>query len=456
MKRFVAIILAAAMIVSCFAMTSFAASDTKKAKLSLTIDTSGITVNSDPESLGDSDIKVTAVEQAAKTQKANYFKNEDQSSPYYGLEVTIYSTRVISPSHDLKVGESAKVEMEIIIGGYYTDDAGKQYEWVPGDSKSISLRKDNESDGPGINTKTVRKQGDIYILTFTTKALKGEYDTPENLEWANSMSLGNARWTKPESGNCANLFDFRLRRDGKLVVEFSNISGTSLNVYPWMEREGDYTFEVRSAVGSGTSGAKRSEWTESDSQYIDAQHVSDGTGKYDPSGTGGNVDPGTGTSGNTNQIGWIKSGNVWYYRYPDGTYRKNGWEKVSDKWYYFDGSGAMKTGWVTINNQTYYLDSTNGDMKTGWVKTADGQWYYLNPDPNSSTQGAMLKNQWADINGRTYYFGASGAMTTGWLKIGEKFYYFNPAQNAELGALVRNQRIDSFYVGADGAWERGK
>ncbi len=458
MKRFVAIFLAAMMMVSCFAMTSFAANDYKSiSSLHFTIDTSTIDAGTEPDEIDKHSVKVecTDVHWNPSTMSGIAEEGTTGSSqyPYPNLEVSLTDLECTNTGRALKVGDTVKLKFWVEIRGQDADHR----DYIISSSTKAHVSKADNSTGPAPKTTAKSKSGTYEMaITVTTGPIKGAYDAPENVEWTNSMSLGNARWTKPESGNCANVFDFRLRRDGKLVAEFSYLSETSLNVFPWMEKEGDYTFEVRSAVGSGTSGAKRSDWTESDSQYVDAQHVSDGTGKYDPSGSGAGSGSGTGTSGNTTQVGWVKSGNVWYYRYPDGTYRKNGWEKVSGKWYYFDASGAMKTGWVTVNGQTYYLDATGGDMKTGWIKTSDGQWYYMNPDPSSSTQGAMLKNQFADINGKTYYFGASGAMTIGWLKIGDKFYYFNPAQNADLGAMVRNQRVDSFYLGADGAWERGK
>ena len=445
MKRFVAMILTVAMMVSCFAMTSFAANsdEISVGRIEFTIDTGSISPGTDPSDIDEYNVKVTPV--------LTYKEGETVKEYYPGLIVSPYQLGCTSPKKAIKIGDTITLK-------YYADITGKN----PDGKYYICTSKTKASvvatDTSEIKVKSVSTQRDGYNclkVTVTLKPVKGQYSEPENLEWKSGSTLGQAKWSKPEDENCTGSYDIRLKRNDKSVVSFSNVSGTSMNFYPWMEREGDYTFEVR-CVSSGSTSGKSSEWAVSDSQYIDEKHISDGTGKFDPSGTGGSDDPGTGTSGNTNQVGWVKSGNVWYYRYPDGTYRKNGWEKVSGKWYYFDASGAMKTGWVTISGQTYYLDSTNGDMKTGWVKTGDGQWYYLNPDPNSSTQGAMLKNQWADINGRTYYFGASGAMTTGWLKIGDKFYYFNPAQNSELGALVRNQRIDSFYVGADGAWERGK
>lgn len=445
MKRFVAIILAVAMIVSCFSMTAFAASSTDEITVTrtyFTIDTGAISAGTDPSDIDERMVKITY-------EPETYKDEQGKDQPVYpGLDVTPGQMECTSPKKAIKIGDT-------IVLKFYADITSGSGMYIYTSKSKASVVATDKSD---LKVKSVSTQRDGYYglkITVTLKPLKGQYSEPENLEWKTGTSLGQAGWSKPEDENCTGVYDIRLKRNDKSVVSFSYVSGTSMNFYPWMEREGDYTFEVR-CVSNGNTSGKSSEWAVSDSQYIDEKHISDGTGKFDPSGTGSGGDPGTGTSGNTTQVGWVKSGNVWYYRYPDGTYRKNGWEKVSGKWYYFDASGAMKTGWVTVNGQTYYLDATGGDMKTGWIKTSDGQWYYMNPDPSSSTQGAMLKNQFADINGKTYYFGASGAMTIGWLKIGDKFYYFNPAQNADLGAMVRNQRVDSFYLGADGAWERGK
>ena len=455
MKRFVAIILAAMMMVSCFAMTSFAASDEiPVGTINFEIDTGSIDAGTDPSEIDEWTVKV----------RPNLtYKTETGEWEYYpGLTVNIDRLECTSPQKTIKIGDTVTLKFYASIDGRYNKDKDPdpkpEKNNFPYICSSKTKARVSASENSGLGTKSYSTQRVSYNeikVTVKLKPLKGQYSEPENLEWKSGNTLGQATWSKPEDENCSGSYDIRLKRNDKSVVSFSNVSGTSMNFYPWMEREGDYTFEVR-CVSNGNTSGKSSEWAVSDSQYIDEKHISDGTGKFDPSGTGSGGDPGTGTSGNTTQVGWVKSGNVWYYRYPDGTYRKNGWEKVSGKWYYFDASGAMKTGWVTVNGQTYYLDAAGGDMKTGWIKTSDGQWYYMNPDPSSSTQGAMLKNQFADINGKTYYFGASGAMTIGWLKIGDKFYYFNPAQNADLGAMVRNQRVDSFYLGADGAWERGK
>lgn len=437
MKRFVAIILTAAMLISCFAMTSFAAKtdEITVTRSYFTIDTGAIDIGTDPSDIDERFVKINWIEE----------KNSDGTPVYPGLAITPGQLECTSPKKAIKIGDTITLK-------FYADITSGSGSYIFTSKSKASV---TATDGSEIKVKSVTTSRDGYYglkVTVTLKPLKGQYSEPQDLEWKTGTSLGQAKWSKPEDENCSGAYDIRLRRNDKTVAEFACVSGTSMNFYPWMTNEGDYTFEVRCVPNTDSSNAKKSEWAQSDSQYVDKNKVSDGSGQFDPSGSaisGGTVDT------NTTQVGWVKINNTWYYRYPDGKLRTNGWEKISGKWYYFDSTGAMKTGWTTVNNQTYYLDPTNGDMKTGWVKTSDGQWYYLNPDPTSSTQGAMLKNQWADINGKRYYFKSSGAMATGWQTIDGKYYYFNPANGADLGALVRNQRIDSFYVGEDGAWVRG-
>ena len=418
MKKILAILLAAtAMMVLAFAMTSFAASD-YVSSVRLIMDTSGIDAGVDP---ADIDERMVPVEATQSDSDCRYSVSM--------LECT-------NTGHSLKVGDTVRLK-------FYLDLSSSTKVF----SSSTKVHVEASANSPTkVSSVSKSRDGSSTLkVTVTLKPLKGQYSEPQDLMWKSGSSLGQAKWTKPEDGNTSGYYDICLKRDDKKVVTFTSVGATSMNFYPWMTREGDYTFEVRTA---GT-GSTRSDWASSDSQWVDEKHVSDGSGQFDPSGTGGG-------SGNTGgKVGWVKDGNTWYYIYPDGTMRKNGWEKVNNKWYYFDASGAMKTGWVTVNGQTYYLDATNGDMKVGWVKTSDGQWYYLNPNPAAGTEGAMYKNQWLVTGGQTYFLKDTGAMATGWLKIDGKFYYFNPNEGGPKGAMLKNTRIDSFYLGADGAWVQG-
>ena len=84
-----------------------------------------------------------------------------------------------------------------------------------------------------------------------------------------------------------------------------------------MTKEGDYTFKVRTVPHTDEQKryGKKSEWTESDSKYIDEDEVSDGSGQDNSSdGSSGGITPGGGTT----DVGWRQENNVWYFKYPDG------------------------------------------------------------------------------------------------------------------------------------------
>lgn len=73
------------------------------------------------------------------------------------------------------------------------------------------------------------------------------------------------------------------------MKKLEDYNGTSYNFYPYMTKEGDYTFKVRTVPHTDEQKryGKKSEWTESDSKYIDEDDVSDGSGQ-DNSSNGSN------------------------------------------------------------------------------------------------------------------------------------------------------------------------
>jgi GH24 family phage-related lysozyme (muramidase) len=123
-------------------------------------------------------------------------------------------------------------------------------------------------------------------------------------------------------------------------------------------------------------------------------------------------------------VGWNQENGKWYF-YVNGVKAINAWAQDSAKklWYYLGSDGVMSTGWILDKGKWYYLKA-DGSMATGWVQYK-AKWYYL------TTTGAMAlgwlqdKNKWyyldfngdmvvacnKTINGKSYIFGADGAMT---------------------------------------------
>ena len=107
--------------------------------------------------------------------------------------------------------------------------------------------------------------------------------------------------------------------------------------------------------------------------------------------------------GKQKDVGWIQSGEKWWYRHSDGSYTVSNWEKINGQWYYFDSAGWMLTGWIVLGDSWYYMDAS-GAMHKGWLEEG-GNKYYLNPEANDS--------------------GAEGLMLTGYQRIDGEWYYFN-------------------------------
>ena len=121
-------------------------------------------------------------------------------------------------------------------------------------------------------------------------------------------------------------------------------------------------------------------------------------------------------------IGWIQSGNRWWYRHADGGYTRNGWELINGSWYYFDNAGWMLANqWIG----NYYVDGS-------------GKWI-----PGKTKVTA----QWIQSGNRWWYRHADGGYTrNGWELINESWYYFDNA-----GWMLANQWIGNYYVGGSGA-----
>ena len=98
-----------------------------------------------------------------------------------------------------------------------------------------------------------------------------------------------------------------------------------------------------------------------------------------------------------------------------------------------------------------------------WQSDASGWWYQTDDRPEG-----YLVSEFAEIEGVTYYFKASGYVATGWTKINKEWYYFQPSGamvhgewkqidghyfyfDAE-GKMAVNTTIENSYVGPDGAW----
>ncbi len=344
-------------------------------------------------------------------------------------EVSIAS----SNRYEIVKAEWSKDEDEVKMGETYklkvTLEGVDDYTF----SSSYSSSKVTVKGGEYVSAR--RNDADQLVVTLRTNKVEGVLEVPDDARWLSENSknakFGYAKWDSVDDA----AYDVQLYRNDKSVQRITGIKSTSIDLYPYMTKEGDYTFRVRAVPKNEKveEYAKGSEWTYSDELYVDEDEVSDGTTQSPAIEDASELDEVT-------QVGWIENNGKWFFRYPDGSYLRNSWGKINGLWYLFDNSGEMLTDWQKRNNVYYYMNS-DGAMQTGWLLYND-TWYFLNPDGGMATG-------WISVNGQTYYMETSGAMATGWTQIGGQYYYFYPD-----GHKAVNEVISGFYVDMNGIWQR--
>lgn len=119
---------------------------------------------------------------------------------------------------------------------------------------------------------------------------------------------------------------------------------------------------------------------------------------------------------------WIKKGNKWQFADKQKNIRRNEWVYI-----YLPNvdtrAGQKPYAWFRFDAEGY--------MQTGWFTDKEGNTYYLNTKPDAT----------------------EGAMATSWVKIADKWYYFDTAKGKDNGKLWRKKNTpDGYYVGEDGAY----
>lgn len=354
------------------------------------------------------------------------FKTNEGSGNYVYTNNSRYEVNdlnwVTSDSKEMEIGSEPK--MKVTLRATDSDE----YAFKGGyQSSNVSVKG-------GTFVSANRSGTDTLYVTFKFKPVKGTYESPDDAAWKDS-GYGSAKWSSVNHSSGA--YDVYLYRGSTVIKKVEDLKATSYNFFPYMTKEGTYSFKVRTVphTDSEKKYGKKSDWTESDEIYLPAEKVSDGSGQEN------------GTPASNGEVGWIKNGNAWFYRYPDGSYQKNNWSKINNKWYLFDANGAMTTGWQQRNNLWYYMDG-EGAMFTGWL-LYNNKWYYLNPSQTSGVEGAMLTG-WIVDNNKWYCADASGAMLEGWQQVDGNWYYFYPGDCSK----AVNTTISGFPVDENGIWHK--
>ena len=346
--------------------------------------------------------------------------------------------------YDIVSAKWTSSKSDVKIGGMYTLKVTlKTLNNYRFSSSAYTSSKVKVKNGTFVSAS--RTSADRLVVTVKTRPAKGDLESPGEAYWvterSGSSDLGLAKWEAVEDAS----YEAYLYRGNKVVYKSGEIHVSNYDFFPYMTSKGTYTFKVR-ALPSNDEVAKyasKSEWTTSDEVYIDESDAARAA-RRNPSGnhtgSGNNSGSSQPAPSNPNTVGWIKDGDRWYYRYPDGTYLKNNWGYIGNVWYLFDANGMMLTGWQMKNGVYYYMNA-DGKMQTGWL-LYNNVWYYL------ADSGAMLTG-WITLGDKTYYLGSDGGMQTGWQTIDGQVYYLHPD-----GHRAANEVIDTFYVDQDGIWRK--
>lgn len=144
----------------------------------------------------------------------------------------------------------------------------------------------------------------------------------------------------------------------------------------------------------------------------------------------------------TSDKGW-----VWYrFDYDGGMI--TGWYQDEDlNWFRYDRSGAMFSGLQTIGEDLYYFDQDGALLVNGEIYV-EGVLYTAGPNGDCSIYS---QDGWA---GDTYYVD-KGKAVTGWKKIADKTYYFDPETGEKVSDTVQMIDGNRYSFGWDGTLETG-
>jgi len=117
----------------------------------------------------------------------------------------------------------------------------------------------------------------------------------------------------------------------------------------------------------------------------------------------------------------------------------NGWKKTSEGWTYYQ-DGIMVTEKVLKIGGVYYGFDWNGIMYDGDAFECDGYFY------RAKAGGALYVNQWVQIEGNWFYYGAEGVAPEDFSKIGNQWYFFGYDGHMASDEIVWSVGYQGYYV----------
>ena len=139
-------------------------------------------------------------------------------------------------------------------------------------------------------------------------------------------------------------------------------------------------------------------------------------------------------------------GSVYYFDPAHDGALSYGWLFTNNKWFYADQSGALVSGWRYIGGQWYWFDSLEGCAMATGRRVIDGHPYLL---------GAYgLVSGWC-LDGDVWYYGQNGEVLTGWLFVGNKWYWLDPANDGAMSKGIVCVGSSKYYLSESGAMAVG-
>lgn len=262
---------------------------------------------------------------------------------------------------------------------------------------SVILTSDNLVFADSYNRSECKITGAKFV---SAKALDN-YTLEVKADYIPVVKLGNtakagwsdqtqtkAVWDKVEF---ATGYQVVLYADDKAKQRIS-VNTNKADLSQYMNKDAIYYYEVR-AVGYTSDDRKyMKEGDYVTSEDVIVEYDGDTTGKWK-----GNtyVQEDGGTPSNS----WKQILNDWYYFDGNGI-RQIGWLMSGQRWYYLNPiDGRLLTGWQFVNGKWYYLNPSGGEMLTGWIQPQPCVWYYLYPD-GSMAENTSVGEYWVDASGR--------------------------------------------------------
>lgn len=407
--------------------------------------------------------------------------------PVYVEKVNItYSLVDPTPEITVKVGGTAMINFDDIIYDYQGFAPTDDLEWIiPSAYSEIATLVPN-GKGKDVTVKGLKK-GEAFVFL---KVNKGENKVfPQSSDVKNyyvkikvkDVYTGNPSYTYYDGAT------LKVEVGKKQEIDFDLIVSDCIN---WSTEDCEYSWKIPSQY-SNIAKIEQSDKFEvkglKDGNAYAYLEIKTDAGKFPKTSTieqkyllpivvgkGGSSEaptsvptasptkaPSGGQSGTGDTSGgaWYSQGNVWKWKYSNGSFATNKWVSINGKWYYFGAGGSMQTGWIKTGGKWYYL-TRSGAMATGWIKDG-GKWYYL------TGSGAMATG-WIKDGGKWYYLTGSGAMATGWIKNGGKWYYLTGSGAMATGwiksggkdyylysdgHMAANEWIGKYHVNGNGAWD---